>query len=53
MLIYVCLSSHGFGHAARQAAMLARLHRLQPSWRLVVSSMVDPAFSRWCCGECR
>ena len=44
MLIYVCLSSHGFGHAARQAAMLAQLHRLQPSWRLVVSSMVDPAF---------
>ena len=44
MLIYVCLSSHGFGHAARQAAMLVQLHRLQPTWRLVVSSMVDPSF---------
>ena len=44
MLIYVCLSSHGFGHAARQAAMLWHLHRLQPTWRLVVSSMVDSAF---------
>ncbi len=44
MLIYVCLSSHGFGHAARQAAMLTHLHRLQPSWRLVISSMVDPVF---------
>ena len=44
MLIYVCLSSHGFGHAARQAAMLSHLHRLQPTWRLVVSSMVNPAF---------
>ena len=44
MLIYLCLSSHGYGHAARQAAVLAELHRLQPDWRLVVSSVVDMQF---------
>ncbi|MEB3158562.1 MAG: hypothetical protein VKK03_03770 [Synechococcus sp.] len=44
MLVYLGLSSHGFGHAARQAAVLAALHRLHPHWRLVVSSAVDPAF---------
>ena len=46
MLIYVGISSHGFGHAARQAAVLAALHRLQPHWRLVVSTAVDPNFLR-------
>ena len=46
MLIYVGISSHGFGHAARQAAVLAALHRLQPQWRLVVSTAVDPNFLR-------
>ena len=46
MLIYVCLSSHGFGHAARQAAVLSALHRLAPTARLVLSSAVDPAFLR-------
>lgn len=44
MLVYLALSSHGFGHAARQAAVLAALHALHPGWRLVVSSAVDPAF---------
>ena len=46
MLIYVGISSHGFGHAARQAAVLSALHRLQPQWRLVVSTAVDPNFLR-------
>ena len=46
MLIYVGISSHGFGHAARQAAVLSVLHQLQPQWRLVVSTAVDPGFLR-------
>jgi hypothetical protein len=50
MLIYVCLSSHGFGHAARQATVLSALHRLQPSWRLVVSSLVSADFLKLVCG---
>lgn len=44
MLIYVCVSSHGFGHAARQAAVLIQLHRLRPDWDLVISSSVDEIF---------
>ena len=44
MLIYVCSSSHGFGHAARDAAVLQQLRRLRPDWRLVMSSMVSPGF---------
>ena len=44
MLIYVCISSHGFGHAARQAAMLRELHALCPDWTLVISTMVDRCF---------
>ncbi len=50
MLIYVCLSSHGFGHAARQATVLSALHRLQPTWRLVVSSLVSEDFLKLACG---
>ncbi len=44
MLIYVCISSHGFGHAARQAALLRELHLLCPHWTLVISTMVDRRF---------
>ena len=50
MLIYLCLSSHGFGHAARQATVLSALHQLQPSWRLVVSSLVSADFLKLACG---
>ncbi|MAK15206.1 MAG: hypothetical protein CL860_00670 [Cyanobium sp. MED195] len=50
MLIYLCLSSHGFGHAARQATVLSALHRLQPTWRLVVSSLVSADFLKLACG---
>ena len=46
MLIYICLSSHGYGHAARQAAILYEIHRLKPEWRLVISSTVDYRFLR-------
>ena len=51
MLIYVCSSSHGFGHAARDAALLQQLHRLRPDWRLVISSMVPVSFLRLMVGS--
>ena len=38
MLIYACSSGHGFGHAARDAAVLQELRRLRPEWMLVMSS---------------
>ena len=38
MLIYLCSSSHGYGHAARDAAVMQRLSRLRPEWTLVMSS---------------
>ncbi|WP_269622873.1 hypothetical protein [Prochlorococcus marinus] len=44
MLIYLCLSSHGYGHAARQAAIFSELYRLRPDWQYVVSSVVDYEF---------
>ena len=44
MLIYVCLSSHGYGHASRTASVLQELSRLRPHWRLVLSTAVNPAF---------
>ena len=44
MLIYVCSSSHGFGHAARDAAVLQQLRILRPDWRLVMSSAINPRF---------
>ncbi len=44
VLVYLALSSHGYGHAARQSAVVSALHALHPLWRFVVSSKVDPAF---------
>ena len=44
MLIYACISSHGFGHGSRTAAVLAQLHRLRPSWRLVLSTALPEGF---------
>ena len=41
MLIYVCSSSHGFGHAARDAAVLQWIRKLRPEWHLAFSSMVS------------
>ena len=43
MLIYTCSSSHGFGHAARDAAVLQELRRLRPAWTLVMSSGLPAA----------
>jgi hypothetical protein len=44
VLIYTCISSHGFGHGSRTAAVLTQLHRLRPSWRLVLSTALPEAF---------
>ena len=44
MLIYACVSGHGFGHGSRVAAVLTALHQLRPRWRLVLSTPLAPAF---------
>jgi hypothetical protein len=44
VLIYACVSGHGYGHGSRVASVLTALHRRQPSWRLVVSTPLPPAF---------
>ena len=44
MLIYACVSGHGFGHGSRVAAVLTALHQQKPSWRLVLSTPLAPAF---------
>ena len=44
MLIYACVSGHGFGHGSRVAAVLSALHQLQPHWRLVLSTPLAPSF---------
>ena len=44
MLIYACVSGHGFGHGSRVAAVLSALHAQQPSWRIVLSTPLAPAF---------
>ena len=51
MLIYVCSSSHGFGHAARDAAVLQQLRLRRPDWTLVMSSVVEPRFLRLLLGD--
>ncbi|MCP9927489.1 hypothetical protein [Cyanobium sp. CH-040] len=44
MLILACISSHGYGHGSRTAAVLTALHRLRPHWRLVLSTALPPPF---------
>lgn len=51
MLVYACISSHGFGHAARTASVLCELARLHPDCRLVLSTAVDPGFLKLAMGE--
>jgi len=46
MLIYACISSHGFGHGSRSAAVLSELAALRPSWRVVLSTALPPTFLR-------
>ena len=51
MLVYACISSHGYGHASRTAAVLCELARLAPGCRLVLSTAVNPAFLTLAMGE--
>jgi hypothetical protein len=51
MLIYACISSHGFGHAARTAAVLSELARRFPECRIVLSTAVKPSFLNLAMGE--
>jgi len=44
MLIYACISSHGFGHGSRTASVLCELAVLRPDWRLVLSTALPPSF---------
>ncbi len=44
MLVYFCISTHGYGHAARQAAVIEELYKLSPSWRFVISTAVNELF---------
>ena len=44
MLIYACVSGHGYGHGSRVAAVLLALAARQPHWRLVISSSLPAAF---------
>lgn len=60
MLIYACISSHGYGHGSRSAAVLAELVKLRPDWRLVLSTALPESFLRLAFGavpfvrrECR
>ena len=44
MLIYACISSHGYGHGSRTASVLAELAALRPDWRFVLSTTLPDAF---------
>jgi hypothetical protein len=46
VLIYACVSGHGYGHGSRVASVLTALHQLQPQWRLVLSTPLPEAFLR-------
>lgn len=51
MLVYACISSHGYGHASRTASVLCELARLAPTCRLVISTAVEPAFLKLAMGN--
>lgn len=44
MLIYACVSGHGFGHGSRTASVLMALRALRPDWRVVVSTSLPAGF---------
>ncbi len=44
MLIYACVSGHGYGHGSRSAAILLALAARRPHWRLVLSTSLPTAF---------
>lgn len=51
MLIYVCLSGHGYGHGSRVASVLSCLHALEPTWRLVLSTPLSQDFLSLAMGQ--
>jgi hypothetical protein len=51
MLVYACISSHGYGHASRTASVLSELAQQVPECRLVISTAVDPAFLKLVMGH--
>ena len=51
MLLYACISAHGYGHGSRTTAVLAELHRLQPDCRLVLSTALPQTFLQLALGE--
>ena len=53
MLIYACLSSHGYGHGSRSAAVLCELAALRPDWRLVLSTGLPESFLNLAFGAVR
>lgn len=50
-LLYACVSSHGYGHAARTCAVLGQLAALVPDCRLVLSTAVNPGFLKLAMGD--
>jgi len=51
MLIYACISSHGFGHGSRTASVLSELAALRPGWRLVLSTALPDSFLKLAFGS--
>jgi hypothetical protein len=51
MLVYACISSHGYGHASRTASVLCELAQRAPECRMVLSTAVDPAFLKLAMGD--
>ncbi len=41
MLIYTLISTHGYGHAARQSSVLRKIKEIKPEWRIVISTEVN------------
>ncbi|MFM7315136.1 MAG: hypothetical protein ACKO0M_18580 [Cyanobium sp.] len=50
MLIYACISGHGFGHGSRTASVLCELATRRPDVRLVLSTTLPEAFLRLALG---
>ena len=44
MLVLACISSHGFGHGARVAALLQELAAREPACRFVLSTGLSAEF---------
>lgn len=51
MLVYACISGHGYGHASRTTAVLGELARRRPECRIVLSTAVQPGFLRLAMGD--